>query len=80
MGGGGSQVTGSHAPSSQVPSSVHCRLNARLKGAKAISKEINKACFQTENLQIFISSFLPFRFIGYMVSWLAFVFAKSANF
>lgn len=32
MGGGGSQVTGSHAPSSQLPSSVHWRLNARLKG------------------------------------------------
>lgn len=31
MGGGGSQVTGSQAPSSQLPSSVHWRLNARLK-------------------------------------------------
>lgn len=33
MGGGGSHVTGSHAPSSQLPSSVHCRLNARLEAA-----------------------------------------------
>lgn len=30
MAGGGSQVTGSQAPSSQLPSSVHCRLKARL--------------------------------------------------
>lgn len=86
MGGGGSQVTGSHAPSSQLPSSVHWRLNARLKGKDMLIsatyfRHYKIANFQMKNPQSQQLLFsLPFGFVCDMVARLALVLAERAHF
>lgn len=66
MSGGGSQVTGSHAPSSQVPSSVHWRLNARLKKKKNI--RFTRGCtFNAMNAKQ-INCFV-FYLLGLFLTW-----------
>lgn len=80
MGGGGSQVTGSHAPSSQLPSSVHWRLNARLTD-KRDKQYLNLwVVCNSGGLCMYFFPYLPLRFVGDMIAWLALVFTKCSHF
>lgn len=77
MGGGGSQVTGSHAPSSQLPSSVHWRLNARLKGSSRVYTYV----FYWHTFSRGTCSLLPLPlgFVGDVVARLALVFTECSH-
>lgn len=79
MGGGGSQVTGSHAPSSQLPSSVHWRLNARLKGSSSVYTYV--VFFHSHTLGWGTCSLLllPLGFVGDMIAWPALIFAQRSH-